>query len=154
MGHNPCHLTKKTLGEESAASQESCCLSPDDIKRVKGLGFLQHRGTNKFNARVITRNGRLTADETRALAEAAQLYGDAHVMLTTRLTVEVSGIDYSNIDAFRTFIINAGLDIGGTGNRVRPIVSCKGTTCQYGIYDTYELSREIHERFYKRVITG
>lgn len=141
-------LIEKASVSESGAIPEDRSLSPDDIKRVKGLGFLRHKGTDKFNARVITRNGRITADEMRALAEAAQLYGDGHVMLTTRLTVEVSGIAYSDIDAFRTFIINAGLDTGGTGNRVRPIVSCKGTTCQYGLYDTYELSREIHERFY------
>jgi dissimilatory sulfite reductase (desulfoviridin) alpha/beta subunit len=32
---------------------------------------------------------------------------------------------------------------------VRPIVSCKGTTCQYGLIDAFALSEEIHERFYK-----
>ena len=29
------------------------------------------------------------------------------------------------------------------------MVSCKGTTCQYGLIDTFALSEEIHERFYK-----
>ena len=29
------------------------------------------------------------------------------------------------------------------------MVSCKGTTCQYGLIDAYDLSREIHERFFK-----
>lgn len=28
------------------------------------------------------------------------------------------------------------------------MVSCKGTTCQYGLIDTFALSEEIHERFY------
>ena len=37
---------------------------------------------------------------------------------------------------------------GGTGSKVRPVVSCKGTTCQYGLIDTFSLSEEIHERFY------
>lgn len=32
---------------------------------------------------------------------------------------------------------------------VRPVVSCKGTTCQYGLIDTFGLSEKIHERFYK-----
>lgn len=31
---------------------------------------------------------------------------------------------------------------------MRPVVSCKGTTCQYGLIDTFALSEEIHERFY------
>ena len=31
---------------------------------------------------------------------------------------------------------------------MRPVVSCKGTTCQYGLIDTFGLSEKIHERFY------
>ena len=37
---------------------------------------------------------------------------------------------------------------GGTGSLVRPVVSCKGTTCQYGLCDTFALSEKIHEQFY------
>ena len=40
------------------------------------------------------------------------------------------------------FIQEAGLDTGGTGSKVRPVVSCKGTTCQYGLIDTFALSEE------------
>ena len=67
---------------------------------------------------------------------------------TTRLTVEVRGVHYDNIPAFQEFIAQAGLITGGTGSLVRPVVSCKGTTCQYGLYDTFALSEKIHERFY------
>jgi dissimilatory sulfite reductase (desulfoviridin) alpha/beta subunit len=28
------------------------------------------------------------------------------------------------------------------------VVSCKGTTCQFGLYDTFGLAEEIHNRFY------
>ena len=38
---------------------------------------------------------------------------------------------------------------GGTGAKVRPVVSCKGTTCQYGLLDSYALSEEIYRRFYE-----
>ena len=135
-------------GKRKAPAGEGCTLSPEDIKRVKGLGFLHHKGTNKFNGRVITRNGRITADECAAVVEAARLYGDGHMMMTTRMTIEVSGIEYDNIEAFRTHLGKAGLKTGGTGSKVRPVVSCKGTTCQYGLCDTYDLSEKIHNRFY------
>ena len=46
---------------------------------------------------------------------------------TTRLTVEVQGIPYENIEAFQAYIAKAGLQTGGTGAKVRTIVSCKGT---------------------------
>ena len=134
---------------EGKPADEACTLRPEDIKRVKALGFLHHKGTNRFNGRIITRNGRITDDECAAIAEAAKLYGDGHMMFTTRMTVEVSGIEYNDIDAFRDCIARAGLETGGTGSKVRPVVSCKGTTCQYGLYDTYDLSNKIHERFYK-----
>ena len=71
------------------------------------------------------------------------------MVFTTRLTVEVSGIPYDKIEEFQQFIAKEGLVTGGTGSRVRPVVSCKGTTCQYGLLDSYALSQEIHEQFYE-----
>ena len=36
-------------------------VSAEDIKRVKGMGFLNNRGTDLFSGRIITENGVLTA---------------------------------------------------------------------------------------------
>ena len=47
------------------------------------------------------------------------------------------------------FFAKEGLETGGTGAKVRPVVSCKGTTCQYGLLDSYGISEKIFERFYK-----
>ena len=63
--------------------------------------------------------------------------------------MEVQGIPFEKIDEFRAYIEKEGLTTGGTGSKVRPVVSCKGTTCQYGLIDTFALSEEIHERFYE-----
>lgn len=124
-------------------------LSPEDIKRVKSLGFLQDkRYPDVFNARVITRNGRITTDEHRAIAEAADRFGSGQVAMTTRLTMEIQGVRYENIQPLTDFLSAYGLTTGGTGALVRPVVSCKGTTCQYGLIDTYALSEKIHQRFY------
>ena len=106
----------KLDGRAAAPAGEGCTLRPEDIKRVKGMGFLHHKGTNKFNGRVITRNGRITNEECQAIANAAKQYGDGHMMFTTRLTVEVSGIDYNDIDAFRAELGKVGLETGGTGS--------------------------------------
>lgn len=126
----------------------ACTISADEIKRVKGLGFLQNKGTDLFNGRVITRNGKITAAEAKVIAEAAEKFGNGDIEFTTRLTVEVRGIHFDNIEPFREYIAQGGLQTGGTGALVRPVVSCKGTTCQYGLYDTFALSEKIHERFY------
>lgn len=123
-------------------------VSQDEVKRLKGLGFLNNKGTDNFSARVITVNGRVTSEKMRCLAEAADKFGNGHVLFTTRLTAEVPGIPYEKTEEFCRFIAGAGMETGGTGPRVRPVVSCKGTTCQYGQLDSYAISQEVHERFY------
>ena len=124
-------------------------VSAADEKRDKGMGFMNNKGTDNFNGRIITVNGKITAAQQKCIAEAAEKFGNGEVVFTTRLTVEVPGIPYDKIEEFQQFIAKEGLVTGGTGSRVRPVVSCKGTTCQYGLLDSYALSQEIHERFYE-----
>ena len=120
-----------------------------EVTRVKALGFLQDKRTgDHFNCRVITRNGKITAEESRVISEAAELYGSGEITMTSRMTLEIQGVPFENIDPIREFLMQAGLATGGTGSKVRPVVSCKGTTCQYGLIDTFDLSNEIHERFF------
>ena len=123
-------------------------ISADEEKRLKGLGFLNNKGTDSFSARVITGNGRVTAAQHRRMAEAAERFGNGTLTYTTRQTVEIPGIPYEKIGEFQSFLAEEGLMAGGTGPKVRPVVSCKGTTCQYGLLDSYALSEKIHQRFY------
>ena len=124
-------------------------IHPDDIKRVKGQGFLNNKGTDCFNARILTTNGNLSTDQIRAIAEAADTFGNGRVQFTSRMTVELPGIPYDKIEAFQAHLGEHGLYTGGTGTRVRPVVPCKGTVCIHGLIDTQALAREIHEVYYK-----
>ena len=122
----------------------------EEIARVKGLGFLWDKNTSDcFNGRVITRNGKMNAQELAAVAEAAEKFGNGEVTLTVRLTAEIQKVPFENIEPLRAFLKERGLETGGTGAKVRPVVSCKGTTCQYGLIDTFALSEEIHKKFYE-----
>ena len=124
-------------------------VSAADEKRVKALGFLSNKGTDNFSGRIITVNGKITAEQHKKIAEAAEKFGNGNITFTTRLTIEVQGIPYEKIEDFRAFLREAGLEPGGTGSLVRPVVACKGTTCQYGLLDSFGLSEEIHRRFYE-----
>jgi len=124
-------------------------VTPEQEKKVKALGFLRNKGTDNFNGRIITVNGKITAAQQRCVAEAAEKFGNGNVLFTTRLTIEVPGIPYDKIEEFRAYIAKEGLETGGTGSKVRPIVACKATTCQYGLIDGFALSEKIHEKFYK-----
>lgn len=146
---NTVVLEGATFFNEVRVKNVQAAVTPEDITRVKGLGFLWDKRTpNRFNGRVITRNGKLTAEESRVVAEAAQLFGSGEITMTSRLTLEIQGVPFENIEPLRDYLKQAGLETGGTGSKVRPVVSCKGTTCQYGLIDTFALSEKIHERFY------
>ena len=135
----------------SEPNSKATPIPQSEVTRVKALGFLWDKRTpDRFNGRVITRNGKITAEECRVISEAAQRFGSGEVTMTTRLTMEIQGVPFENIEPLREFLREqAGLETGGTGAKVRPVVSCKGTTCQYGLIDTYALSLAIHERFFQ-----
>ena len=57
----------------------ACTISAAEIKRVKAQGFLNNKGTDLFNARVITVNGKITAQQTAVLAQAAEKFGNGEV---------------------------------------------------------------------------
>lgn len=146
---NTVVLEGATFFNDVKVKNAEAAVSKEEETRVKALGFLKDKRTpDRFNGRVITRNGKITADEARTIAEAAEIFGSGEVTMTSRLTMEIQGVPFDNIEPLREYLMQAGLETGGTGSKVRPVVSCKGTTCQYGLIDTFALSEEIHERFY------
>ena len=135
--------------EQLGLTHKNGALTPEQIAKVKGLGCLRvKRYEDVFNVRVLTGNGKITTEKHRIVAEAADRFGSGEVALTSRMTFEIQGVPYENIPSLIHFLNENGMVTGGTGPKVRPIVSCKGTTCVFGLIDTYSLSQKIHERFY------
>jgi len=124
-------------------------ITVEQRKKVKGEGFLQNSDGVHFSARIITENGVLTSKQVKNLCEAAEKFGSGQVSFTSRLTVELPGIKFGDIENVKEYVAKAGLTIGGTGSKVRPIVACKGTVCTNGLFDTQHLGKEIHKRFYE-----
>lgn len=121
----------------------------DDIKRVKALGFLHNRDTeDEFNCRIITENGTLTSEELDAISNASRKYGNGNVAFTARMTVEMQGVKYEGIDDLVDELGKYGLITGGTGDKVRPVVACKGKTCVFGQVNSAEIAKKIHDRFF------
>ena len=123
-------------------------LKQADITRVKAMGFLWNRGTESFSGRILTGNGVITAKQLAKAAECAEKYGNGKVTFTSRMTMELPGIAYENIEAVQQLAAEEGLLFGGTGAKIRPVTACKGTTCVYGNYDTQALAQEIHEKYF------
>lgn len=129
--------------------EDNTLLTEEELKKLKGLGCLKDkRYNNVFNVRVITRNGKVTSEEAKVIADASKKYGSGEITLTSRMTFEIQCVPYKNIYPLINFLEGLGLTTGGTGPKVRPIVSCKGTTCVFGLIDTFDLSKKIHDKFY------
>ena len=142
-------MDRTTAFETVGLTEKNGDLTAEQITKVKGIGCLRDkRFPDVFNVRVITRNGKITTGEVKSIAEAADLYGSGEVAMTSRQTIEIQGVPYDNIPLLVLFLKERGLETGGTGAKVRPVVSCKGTTCVFGLVDTYSLSLKIHEEFY------
>lgn len=123
-------------------------LAAEDKKRLKGRGIILNRDQETFVARIVTVDGTLTSVQMQKLAEAAEKFGSGRVAMTIRLSAEIQGIAYENIEPMCEFLAQYGLFTGGTGARIRPVVACKGTVCVHGLIDTQGLARELHEAFY------
>ncbi|MBQ8112038.1 MAG: (4Fe-4S)-binding protein [Kiritimatiellae bacterium] len=124
-------------------------MTNEEIKTLKGRGWLLNKGGDTLSARVVTVNGKVTAEQMQALAAAAQRFGRGEVVLTSRMSVEVPGVPASMVEEFEAALAAVGLSVGGTGPRVRPVVACKGTLCPHGLIDTFSLAEKIHRRFYE-----
>lgn len=124
-------------------------ITAEQRKKVKGEGFLSNNDMEHFSARIITENGVLTSKQMKNLTLVAEKYGNGQIAFTSRLTVELPGIKFEDIEAVKNHVAEDNMNIGGTGLRVRPVVACKGTVCTNGFFDTQAMATEIHNRFYK-----
>jgi len=122
--------------------------TPEEIKALKGRGWLLNKGTDTFSARIVTVNGKVSSEQLQAVAEAARKFGTGEVTFTSRQSIEVLGVPAEKTTAFETELATIGLSVGGTGPLVRPVTACKGTVCPRGLIDTFSLSEKIHTRFY------
>lgn len=125
-------------------------LTPEQIAYAKDMGFLKNTTNDGFSMRVITKNGVLTASQLKNISEISEKWGNSTIALTTRLTAELPAIAFEDIDTVREYLARDGMISGGTGKRVRPVVSCKGTVCKFGNVDTQALALKIHDEFFNK----
>lgn len=123
-------------------------LTPDDVKKVKGQGFLRNRGTDNFSGRIVACGTVFTAEDFENIAAIAKQFGNGTAICTSRLAVEIPGIPFEKIEDAISFAKEHGLAFGGTGAKIRPVAACKGTTCVFGTYDTQGMAKKIHNEFY------
>lgn len=123
-------------------------LKKEQIAEVKSMGFLLNRGTNCFSGRIVPAGSVFSAEDLAVISEISKKFGNGKVVFTARLTAEIVGIPYEQINSAKQYALEHNLYFGGTGAKIRPVTACKGTTCIYGNFDTQALATKIHNAYY------
>ncbi|GAA0078376.1 4Fe-4S binding protein [Clostridium sp. CTA-5] len=117
-------------------------------KELKTLGFLLQNDKEHFAVRFLGRAGNFTVGELNNINCIAQKYGKGYCGMTTRLQIEVPWIKDNDVELVIEEAKKLGLRHGGTGQKVRPLVSCKGTVCLHGNINTQEICRQLEDKYF------
>ncbi len=122
-----------------------------DYSTLKKGGFMRQKQKDNFSLRLRVVGGNVTAEQLAKIAEVAEKYGDGHVHLTSRQSIEIPFIKLAQIDEVKNALAEGDVQPGVCGPRVRTITACQGSAvCPGGCIDTYELAKELDERYYAR----
>ena len=122
-----------------------------DYGTLKKGGFMRQKQKNNFSLRLRVVGGNLTAVQLAKISEVAEKYGDGHVHLTSRQSVEIPFIKLEQIDEVTAARAEGGVEPGVCGPRVRTVTACQGSAiCPSGCIDTYALAKELDERYFAR----
>ncbi|MDD3224354.1 MAG: 4Fe-4S binding protein [Clostridium sp.] len=117
-------------------------------KELKALGFLLQNDKEHFSVRLLSKAGNFTVEELSNINKIAEKYGRGYVGITTRLQVEVPWIKDDDVEKVIEEVKVLGLCHGGTGQKVRPLVACKGTVCLHGNIDTQGICRKLENKYF------
>lgn len=122
-----------------------------DYSTLKKGGFMRQKQKNNFSLRLRVVGGNVTAKQLAKIAEVADKYGDGHVHLTSRQSIEIPFIKLEQIDDVKDALAENDVHPGACGPRVRTITACQGSAiCPSGCIDTYTLAKEIDDRYFGR----
>jgi dissimilatory sulfite reductase (desulfoviridin) alpha/beta subunit len=122
-----------------------------DYSALKKGGFMRQKQKGNFSLRLRVVGGNLTAENLKTIAEVAEKYGDGHVHLTSRQSMEIPFIKFDDIEAVRAELDKGGVNPGVCGPRVRTVTACQGSEiCPSGCIDTYGLAKELDEHYFGR----
>lgn len=122
-----------------------------DYTTLKKGGFMRQKQKNHFSLRLRVVGGNLTATQLAKIAEVAEKFGDGHVHLTSRQSVEIPFIKLEQIEEVKKALGEGGVEPGVCGPRVRTITACQGEAiCPSGCIDTYALAKELDDRYFAR----
>lgn len=126
-------------------------MAETDYAALKNGGFMRQKQKNNFSLRLQVTGGTLTAENLKKIAEVAEKYGDGHVHLTSRQSVEIPFIKLGDTKEVTEELAKGGCKPGVCGARVRTVTACQGNEiCPGGNINTYDIAIKLNERYFGR----
>ena len=88
-----------------------------DYATLKKGGFMRQKQKNNFSLRLAVVGGNLTAENLQIIAKVAEKYGDGHVHLTSRQSVEIPFIKLDDVEEVKEVLATGGCKPGVCGPR-------------------------------------
>jgi dissimilatory sulfite reductase (desulfoviridin) alpha/beta subunit len=125
---------------------------PDiDYGTLKKGGFMRQIQKDMFSLRLRVIGGQLRADQLQKISRVAEKYCHGYVHITSRQGVEIPFVAFSDIEAVKRELAEAGLEPGACGPRARTVTACQGAAiCPSGLIETSELAKELDARYFGR----
>lgn len=111
-----------------------------DYEALKERGFQRAREDGNVTLRTRFPAGNCTSEDLEKFGDIARKYAKGTVHLTVRQGIEIPNIKLEDVDNVEREIIDAGIDVGACGPRLRSITCCPGTSwCRRGLVNTASL---------------
>lgn len=125
----------------------------DDYKELKKGGMMRQKEAGRFSVRLHIVGGNLTAEQMRAICEAAEKFGRGAVHLTARQGVEIPNVPTESLSAVKESLGKTGVGVGVCGPTVRTVTACQGChVCPSGVIDAPELALAVDREFYGKPV--
>ncbi|MHB8281018.1 MAG: 4Fe-4S binding protein [Candidatus Humimicrobiaceae bacterium] len=122
-----------------------------DYKALKKGGFMRQVQKDRFSLRLRIVGGQIKADQLQKVYEIANKFGHGYIHMTARQSIEIPFIQLKDVEEVKKELLEAGLQPGACGPRVRTITACQGSgICTSGLIETAELAKEFDQRYYAR----
>ena len=122
-----------------------------DYTTLKKGGFMRQKQKNNFSLRLAVVGGNLTSKNLQKIAEVAEKFGDGHVHLTSRQSIEIPFIKLDDIEEVKEELAKGDCKPGVCGPRVRTVTACQGNqVCPSGNIDSNHIAQELDKRYFAR----
>ena len=122
-----------------------------DYTTLKKGGFMRQKQKNNFSLRLAVVGGNLTSKNLQKIAEVAEKFGDGHVHLTSRQSIEIPFIKLDDIEEVKAELAKGDCKPGVCGPRVRTVTACQGNqVCPSGNIDSNHIAQELDKRYFAR----